>query len=221
MADFTPIKADDGNYVSLFPMMYLNCTQTWGAGTLSHRDHQTDWTGSTSEYPYYACCDMTCYSVTESGYIWSSNNEVVTPSGLSYISVWVAHDNDATRASVGSKVSAGALLGKTGVRGYATGDHLHIDVALGHNVGYNSTGEALINDVDPSKAFYITKDYQVVNLTADGITVGFQYYEGGTPVPPGPPGPQPTPSTKKKKKLFMYALINPKMLSLARMRKRR
>lgn len=175
MADFTPIKAADGLYVALFPAMYLNCTQTWGAGTLSHRNHQSDWTFPTNEYPYYACADMTCYMITESGYVWSTDEKVHTPSGDDYISVWVAHDNDAHRAIVGTKVKAGEILGHSGVRGYATGDHLHIDCALGQNV--SSTGEALAGDRNPAEVFYITDDYTVVNTTADGITITFPVYQ--------------------------------------------
>lgn len=214
MATFQALKADDGYYVSLFPMMYLNCTQTWGAGTLSHRDHQSDWAGPTKEYPYYACCNMTCYATTSSGFIWTSDEQVHTPSGLSYISVWVAHDNNASRAYVGKKVTAGSLLGTTGVRGNATGDHLHLDVALAKNAGYNSAYDALANDVNPARAFYITKDYQFVNTTANGITINFPVYAGGTPV-----SPEPEPETKKKKKLWLYSCINPKILALARFRK--
>lgn len=180
MASFTPIQDKDGNYVSLFPAMYLNCTQTWGAGTLSHRNHQTDWSFPENEYPYYACAPMTCYAVTSSGFIWTTDSKVVTPSGLDYISVWVAHDNDASRAAVGSHVDAGALLGRSGVRGYATGDHLHLDCALGHNVGYASNYEALADDRNPAEVFYITADYTVANTTANGITIEFPVYEAIT-----------------------------------------
>lgn len=204
MADFQALKADDGHYVCLFPMMYLYCTQTWGAGTFSHGHHQSDWVGPTSEYPYYAPCDLTCYGLTDSGFNWTSTEQVWTPSGLTYVSIQVAHDNDATRAKVGSVVKAGALLGKTGVRGHATGDHVHIDVALAQRAGYTSDYTALANDVNPAQAFYITKNYQVVNTTANGITINFPVYEGGTPQPG--PGPEPEPEKKKKSNIWWYLI---------------
>lgn len=189
MAAFTPIKADDGYYVSLFPATYLNCTQTWGAGTLSHRNHQSDWAFPSNEYPYYACAPMTCYQLTSSGYIWSTDEQVHTPSGLSYVSIWVAHDNDASRAVVGTKVGAGEILGHSGVRGFATGDHLHLDCSLAHNGGIASNGEALADDRNPAEVFYIDDSYTVVNTTANGITISFQKWDGGTPTPPTPVEP--------------------------------
>lgn len=180
----TPIKADDGYYVALFPADYLNLTQTWGAGTLSHRDHQTDWAFPSTEYPYYAPCPLQCYAVTSSGYIWTSTEQVHTPSGLSYISIWVAHDNDASRAAIGDTVSPGDLLGRSGVRGYATGDHLHLDCSLVQFDGYNSAGDALANDTSPINVFYLVKDeYTVTNLTANGITLSFEYWKETAPAP--------------------------------------
>lgn len=168
----SPIKAEDGYYVALFPMDYLNVTQTWGAGTLSHRNHQTDWVGTTHEYPYYACAPMRCYGITGSGYTWTTTEPVHTPSGLKYLSIWVAHDNNANRAHVGTVINAGTLLGKTGVRGYVTGDHLHLDVSFGQSVA--TAYDHLSGDVNPTEAFYITNSYRVVNLTANGITLHFQ-----------------------------------------------
>lgn len=207
---FTPIKADDGKYVALFPMEYLSCTQTWGANTLSHRNHQTDWVGASSEYPYYACAPMRCYGTTSSGYTWTTTEQVHTPSGLQYLSIWVAHDNDATRATVGTVIQAGALLGKTGVRGYATGDHLHLDVAFGQSVSPDY--DHLKNDVNPADAFYITNSYTIVNLTANGITINFPKWSGGTPVDPDKPDkpdkPEPTPSKKSHKLWWYYPFIN-------------
>lgn len=175
---FTPIKASDGYYVSLFPMDVLSVTQTWGANTLSHRNHQTDWVGTTSQYPYYACAPMRCYGITSSGFTWTTTEPVHTPSGLKYLSLWVAHDNDTTRGYVGKTINAGDLLGRTGVRGYVTGDHLHLDVSLVQNgtVSYDH----LANDVSPVEAFYITDAYRIINLTANGITLNFQKWSGGS-----------------------------------------
>lgn len=185
----TPILYN-GYYVALFPMDYLRLTQTWGANTLSHRDHQTDWAGASSEYPYYAPCPMRCYGTTTSGFLWTSTTQVWTPSGLSYISIWVAHDNNASRASVGSTVAAGGLLGRTGTRGYATGDHLHLDCALGEAVA--TATDHLSGDVSPTSVFYLVSgQYTISNLTANGITLSFSYWTDGGDTPEPEPEPEP------------------------------
>lgn len=178
---FSPIKASDGYYVALFPMDYMRLTQTWGAGTLSHRNHQTDWAGRTAQYPYYAWAPMRCYGTTSSGFTWTTTEPVHTPSGLKYVSIWVAHDNDASRGYVGKTIQAGELLGRTGTRGYATGDHLHLDVAFGQNV--SAAGDHLTGDVNPTEAFYINTSYTIANLTANGITLNFQTWNE-TPTEP-------------------------------------
>lgn len=181
----------NGHYVALFPMDYLNLTQTWGAGSLSHNNRQTDWAGATSEYPYYAPCPMRCYGTTTSGYLWTSTEQVWTPSGLSYISIWVAHDNDESRASVGTTIAAGDLLGRTGVRGYVTGDHLHLDCALGQSVATDY--DHLSGDVSPVEVFYLVSgDYTIRNLTANGVTLSFSYWTEGGDTPTPEPEPEPT-----------------------------
>lgn len=129
--------ANDGKEVLLFPLTYMNISQDEG-GSYSHDGtYNIDflgWNSNGREYncPYYApCkCKLVYQNTTSATNIWESVNEVHTPLGLMKVCFMVVHD-DNLPYSVGTILDQGDTLGYTGQSGYATGDHLHLNVASG------------------------------------------------------------------------------------------
>lgn len=173
-----------GRQVALFPMDICNITQLSGSSSLSHCcGHPFDAVGSSGSYPIYAPCD--CHLIYSDsvgntrGY--QSDSEVEFASGVGYICFSFTHDNNPP-----SKTSfkQGELIGHTGTAGMVTGDHSHIDQAVGQNktlVSYGITCAfgnlcyALQDSTSPQNIWYIN-DTQIVNT--QGLT--FKTYEGGS-----------------------------------------
>lgn len=128
----------NGKQNSLFPMRNMYITQ--GAdGDFSHRNSKAidyqDWTGGRKNLraPYYAPFDCECIWVNANGEgcVWSSVDEVNTPTGLTYVTIMNWHDNDARNYRVGQRLKQGDILGRTGTSGFVTGDHVHIEMYKG------------------------------------------------------------------------------------------
>lgn len=173
-----------GKQVALFPMDICNITQLSGSSSLSHCcGHPFDAVGSSGSYPIYAPCDCHLIYSDSSGNTrgYQSDNEVEFASGVGYICFSFTHDNNPP-----SKTSfkQGELIGHTGTTGMVTGDHTHIDQAVGQNktlVSYGITCSfgnlcyALQDSTSPQNIWYIN-DTQIVNT--QGLT--FKTYEGGS-----------------------------------------
>lgn len=165
----------DGHEVCLFPLDYMYCTQVSGPGSYSHCcGHASDWVGTHSNYPVWAPYSGTVTSIgsASGGYAvnFVSDNEVWTPSGLSYVTTRLLHCNNYPPAS--GHVNQGDLLYYSGQSGMATGDHVHIDCSLiaDDNIvsyGYYCSGGnlcyALSASEEPYLVFYLTGDEDVVN----------------------------------------------------------
>src|SRR6185312_2249089 len=128
---------DNGLENALFPMDVMYITQGSG-GSFSHTGTKAidfvGWTtsGQLVRYHYYAPFDCTLYRKTSdnAGVEWRSDNEVNTPIGKRRLTVVCYHDNDVPNMVVGTKKKQGDLIGRTGTAGYATGDHLHLEVFI-------------------------------------------------------------------------------------------
>ena len=156
------LVAPDGYEVLLFPLEYMN---------ISQGEHQLaidflGWSALGRRYqcPYYAPCSCTC--IGSSGIdnrIWQSNNKVHLANGtLNYV-CWVqAHDDNPL--PVGTVLNQGDLLGHTGTTGISTGDHLHLNVALGTYDGWDSaTGNTrLKNSIHIYDAMFVN-DTNIIN----------------------------------------------------------
>lgn len=201
----------NGYQYCLFPLDYVYCTQVSGPSSLSHCcGHPCDWIGRTNRYPYYAPCDCHRTGIIASNgqTIYTSDNPVWTPSGLSYVSFLFAHDNN-----IPSQTSfrQGQLIGHTGTAGQVTGDHVHLDQSLVHNDVITSYGiycqygnlcYALGGSNYTANVFYLTGHETIVQTLGNNIPT--------VPVQPVPPTP---PSTRKPLSLMMkfMTLSNPKI----------
>ncbi|MBO7714965.1 MAG: hypothetical protein J6S85_15460 [Methanobrevibacter sp.] len=152
---------DHGNQVALFPLEYLYISQGEN-GSYSHQGILAidflGWgqNGRRLLCPYYAPCD--CKVVYHASYynVWESLAPVVTPNGLQYITFEVAHDDNPP--PLGTTANQGDLIGHTGTNGHVTGDHLHLNSAIGHYQGFYtvSTGKRqLVNSSHIYNTFYV------------------------------------------------------------------
>lgn len=180
---------NQGNEVCLFPLEYLHMSQG------EHQLYALDFLGWNSLGRVYDCpcyAPISCkvvYTGNDHNMIcWSLNPVRLVDGTISHISILVAHSMTAP-ASVGSTFVQGELWYHTGNYGQSTGDHLHMEVALGH-VKWDSTGFHLDN---PAHMYNV----MAVNDTVIdyGMGLNWREYQGGI-----------TPGEDTKKKRFPWVL---------------
>ena len=138
------LTAQDGYEVLLFPLPYMSISQDEG-GSYSHSGILAidflgwDRNGRVYNCPYYAPCSCTCLGTTgDNNRIWESNDLVHLADGRLSKVCWVqAHDNNPL--PIGTVLNQGDLLGHTGTAGYVTGDHVHLNFAIGSYDGWDSS----------------------------------------------------------------------------------
>lgn len=184
--------ADDGHEVLLFPLSSLYITQTSSPSSFSHCcGHPFDCVGTVLKQSYYAPCTCVLYYANDASVgnsrSWVSKSEVWTPYGLGYFCFQFTHDNNPPYSNIGQVVKQGQLIGHTGTAGFVTGDHVHIDQAVGKDVPMISSGitcsggnlcYSLDGSIDPTKIWYMNGTD--IRYT-DGLD--FKTYNGGHPVP--------------------------------------
>ena len=190
------LVASDGYEVCLFPCecMYLN------VGRGEHDVYALDFLPVTAQgvpmthMPVYASFTGTIvYNGNDHNCILQSNNKVHTPSGLKYVRILVAHD-DNPPPSVNSEFRMGFQFYTTGDFGYSFGEHLHMECALVDNTSdrlWNPSGIGLYNGVHMWDALYVNDTF----LASSG-NYNWQTWTG--PIPPTP--------TSKKDKRFPWVL---------------
>lgn len=185
----------NGNEVCLFPLEYLYLSTA--RDPAEHQLYAMDFWGWNSLGRVYNC---PCYapfsgSVVYTGndhnmIYWSSNPVRLVDGTLSHVSILVAHSETAP-PSVGTSFVQGSLWYHTGNYGQSTGDHLHMEVALGH-VKWDSTGTHLEN---PAHIYNVMACNDTV--ITRGLDFNWRNYEGVIP-------PEPTEDKKHKFPWFIY-----------------
>lgn len=127
----------NGKQNSMFPMDVMYITQG-ESGDFSHSKakaidyiHLTKSGVRTRQAWYYAPADMTVINQGSAGTMWATDDEVNTPTGTKRMTYMFWHDNNHSNYKVGDKRKQGEKCGQTGTAGFATGDHLHIEVMNG------------------------------------------------------------------------------------------
>lgn len=187
------LRDSQGRQVLLFPLEYLYISQDeYGsyshAGTLNIDFLGYNASGRLYDCPYYAPCDMVCvYQSTSAAYnIWNSLEKVLlSDARYDYICMMVIHDE--TLPSLGSTRYQGDLIGHTGTAGETTGDHVHMNIALGHYAGQ----EQPAGHWQLKNSIHIYNSVHVNNTTIlNGLSHTWKSFAGGVtpPLPPLPPG---------------------------------
>lgn len=173
-----------GNEVCLFPMEYMYLSQG------EHQLYALDFLGWGASGRVYNC---PCYAPFSGSIVYTGNDHNMiywsdapvrlVDGTLSDVSILVAHSMTPPQV-VGYHFNQGDIgWYYSGNYGQSTGDHLHMEVALGH-VMWDSTGYHLDN---PSHMWNV----MAVNDTFLINDLGFNWrnYEGGI-VPPTPSAPR-------------------------------
>lgn len=207
----------NGHQVCLFPLQVININQLWGPNSYSHCcSKAVDYGTGGTPTPAYAPCDIhLVYDPQRTAHtlFYSSDSPVVTPSGLSYISIEVIHC-DTEHFDPQPHFNQGDLFywsGNAGIQ--STGVHLHMEqnllpdsIWINYHIScIGTTGcYGLPDSVSPAEVFYVN-DTQVVN----GRGLPWKKYEGGQPEPPDnperPPAPAPPAGSGGRFKWYLFA----------------
>ncbi|MEG0329156.1 MAG: SH3 domain-containing protein [Longicatena sp.] len=120
----------------LFPMSIANCSQGDNEGThlgtFAMDSVGKDAGRDLAYFPFSAKCKYVDSSQNGNAVFWESLNTVRFANGIiDYATIMVIHDNDLSGIRVGIQYAQGIQMAQEGTAGYATGNHLHLEVARG------------------------------------------------------------------------------------------
>lgn len=186
-----------GNEVCLFPLEYLHLSQG------EHQLYAMDFLGWGPNGRIYDC---PCYAPFSGSVVYTGNDHNMIywsdapvrciDNQLHDVTILVAHSMTAP-GGVGTHYTQGDLWYHTGNYGFSTGDHLHMEVALGHVTW--AAGGLHLNS--PGHIY----DIMCVNDTVIDYGMGYNWrnYDGGvTP---------PTPVEEEEIKKFPWVLYARKL----------
>lgn len=158
--------------LAMFPMRCLNVTQGMG-GSGSHRGTRAlDLAGKdTGIDAVFAPFDGVIKKVWPSGNsVWLESLSPVrfADGTVDYCTVMLTHDNLITDLRVGQTIKQGQVFYQEGTAGFATGNHVHLEVARGRFTGtgwhQNTYGTWVLNNArSPHTTLWLAPDTIVVN----------------------------------------------------------
>lgn len=204
----------------VFGMKYLTVTQLPG-GSFSHANNAMDLAGVDSGIDFWFAqgrwkCIGGPWGNGTYFFIPVTNNGIVTEvhcaDGVNRI-VTLALTHSETKyihTTVGKIYENGQAMYEEGVKGKATGNHIHLEIAAGiqSSKTYNSKlgVYTMQNELNPIKVMYINTNFTKIKQTlgASFKTCTQLQYVAPTPTPTPTPTPAPTPEGGKKP-VYFYA----------------
>lgn len=189
-----------GTQLAQFPMDMIQITQGEN-GSFSHKGTLCiDFVGTTAKYPYYAPCDCEAVYRQDSSAIivWKSNNPVMCADGQIRSIVWTCFHEEPITHSVGTKLQKGDFMGRTGIGGFVTGDHLHFNVIEGDSY----TG--FVQKPDYALAGNELHIYDVFAVNGVNIVDGYGYDWKTSDFVDGSDGQNPIPKNEASQVVAMY-----------------
>ena len=185
MIAYQQLVDDDGYEIMLFPLeyMYISQGELTPSGYSHHNSVAMDFMGWNAngrvyQCPYYAPCTCKCVQVGTGSVVWESVNKVhLANNTLDYVTFHFAHDDNTSGHYVGQIIQQGDLIGHTGTTGNVTGDHVHINTALGHFAGFYNVGTGhyqLRNSSHIYNTMYVND-----TVIRYGMSYNWKTYSGG------------------------------------------
>ena len=181
-----------------FPMKVLNISQGYGNKADTHKkSYAIDFCGKdTGKDPVYAPfdCKVSKLYVKEghANTVWlTSLNKVLCANGyVGYMTMNIGHPEDIDKLKLRQVFKQGDLICHEGKTGYATGNHIHLELGKGTKAGWNlvKTGNleewVILNKVKAEDYLFLKEGTVIKNNIYRGIKYNFKYdtleYETGT-----------------------------------------
>lgn len=167
---------------SIFPIDIIRITQQQNGGYSHQGAYALDLIGTHTNYPVVAAFKgrmVKLDSLASGNALYFQSYEMVkTPTGLKHLTTLMIHTSHDRQFFLdhianGTIFNQGDIIYWTGTSGNVTGDHLHLEVASGHqlNMHQNSYGVWQINNAIPiEQGFYYLEGFNYYSFI-NGLTI--------------------------------------------------
>lgn len=153
-----------------YPSQYIKITQGYGEGT--HVDSfAIDEAGSDAGIDFLVAPftgTIKKIYLADANEVWlESNDKVLFADGtVDYATIMMCHDNDVSNLKVGQVIKQGERFYEEGTKGFATGNHCHMEIAKGKFTGtgwhQNTAGYWSINNGKKPEECYMIDDSHII-----------------------------------------------------------
>lgn len=153
-----------------YPSQYMKITQGYGEGT--HVDsYAIDEAGSDAGIDFLVAPFTGIIKkiyLADANEVWlESIDKVLFADGtVDYATIMLCHDNDVSNLKVGQVIKQGERFYEEGQKGFARGNHCHLEIALGKFTGTgwhrNSAGYWSINNGKKPEECYVIDDSHII-----------------------------------------------------------
>lgn len=171
------------NQKSYFPLKTLSLSQGYGSKSSTHKySYALDFAGTQDVYAPFDCKITKLYQPSDTknhaNTVWlTSTKKVLCPNGYyGYLTVSFTHPSEISKMKKGTKFKQGEKVCTTSkMTGNATGNHLHLEVGLGKNCGWEEIKNNWImtNKVKPEQYLYVKEDSTIKDNEYKSVKYNF------------------------------------------------